>query len=173
MKKDDIIDFLRLQIVELTNLLQDANNQIAQLTSKIAELSASMVSMENAVTESNKDLKKQKNINKGLGKLISTDSEQQKPELPQVELANLEEARAIMRKQRKNNGAKRNNHTQMEIEEHIVYPDDPDFDILKARIIGKKDDNGEYPYRISVRYECKPMRFIKHIYKIYTYTQDG
>ena len=119
MKKDDIIDFLRLQIVELTNLLQDANEQIAQLTSKIAELSASMVSMENAVTESNKDLRKQKNINKGLGKLISTESEQQKPELPQVELAKLEEARAIMRKQRKNNGAKRNNHTQM-VNKHVL-----------------------------------------------------
>ena len=27
--------------------------------------------------------------------------------------------------------------------------------------------------RICVRYECVPMRFIKHVYKIHTYAQDG
>ena len=27
--------------------------------------------------------------------------------------------------------------------------------------------------RICIRYECVPMRFKKHVYRIYTYTQDG
>ena len=45
-------------------------------------------------------------------------------------------------------------------------PDDPDFDINKARLFTTAP-------RICVRYECVPMRFIKHVYKIHTYRQDG
>ncbi|EIC72018.1 hypothetical protein BSGG_5385 [Bacteroides sp. D2] len=57
-------------------------------------------------------------------------------------------------------------HYEMEEEEHVVYPDDPDFDINKARLFTTVP-------RICVRYECVPMRFIKHVYKIHTYTQEG
>lgn len=64
-------------------------------------------------------------------------------------------------------------HPEMELQEHIVYPDDPEFNLDKARIIGRKNENGTYPYRISIRYECIPMRFVKHVYKIHTYTQGG
>ncbi len=52
-------------------------------------------------------------------------------------------------------------HYEMEEEEHVVYPDDPDFDINKARLFTTVP-------RICVRYECVPMRFIKHVYKIHT-----
>ena len=57
-------------------------------------------------------------------------------------------------------------HYEMEEEEHVVYPDDPDFDINKARLFTTVP-------RICVRYECIPMRFIKHVYKIHTYRQEG
>ncbi len=57
-------------------------------------------------------------------------------------------------------------HYEMEVEEHEVLPDDPEFDISKAREFSKEP-------RICIRYECVPMRFIKHVYKIKTYTQDG
>ena len=57
-------------------------------------------------------------------------------------------------------------HYELEEEEHVVYPDDPGFDINKARLFTPTP-------RICVRYECVPMRFIKHVYKIHTYTQDG
>ena len=40
-------------------------------------------------------------------------------------------------------------------------PDDPDFDINKARLVTTAP-------RICVRYECVPMRFIKHVYRIHT-----
>ena len=57
-------------------------------------------------------------------------------------------------------------HYEMEQEEHDVYPDDPDFDINNARLV-------TIATWICVRYECVPMRFIKHVYKIHTYAQDG
>ena len=46
----------------------------------------------------------------------------------------LRNLKADKRKARKNNGAKRDMHYEMEQEEHDVYPDDPDFDINKARL---------------------------------------
>ena len=57
---------------------------------------------------------------------------------------------ADKRKARKNNGAKRGIHYEMEQEEHDVYPEDPDFDINNARLV-------TIATRICVRYECVPM----------------
>ena len=166
MKKDEIIDFLKMQIQKLNGLLSDANSQIAELTARLA-------SMEGVLTKIDDSLSKEKNKNKGLSRLIENKSEQIRPTLSPEELSTLEAARSIQRKQRKNNGAKRNMHPEMEVQEHTIYPTDPDFSLDKARIIGRKDENGAYPYRVSIRYECVPMRFIKHVYKIYTYTQGG
>ena len=53
----------------------------------------------------------------------------------------------------------------MEQEEHDVYPDDPDFDINKARLVTTAP-------RICVRYECVPMRFITRLQDTH-YAQDG
>ena len=85
------------------------------------------------------------------------------PALPEEERQKRE---ADKRKARKNNGAKRDMHYEMEQEEHDVYPEDPDFDINNARLV-------TIATRICVRYECVPMRFIKHVYRIHTYAQDG
>lgn len=57
-------------------------------------------------------------------------------------------------------------HYEMEVEEHDVFPDDSEFDIGKAREFSKEP-------RICIRYECVPMRFIRHVYKIRTYTREG
>lgn len=65
-----------------------------------------------------------------------------------------------------NNGAKRDMHYEMEFEEYEALPDDLKFDIDKARDFSKEP-------RICIRYECVPMCFIKHLYKIKTYTQDS
>ena len=43
-----------------------------------------------------------------------------------------EAEKADKRKARKNNGAKRDMHYEMEEEEHVVYPDDPDFEDRKS-----------------------------------------
>ena len=56
-------------------------------------------------------------------------------------------------------------HYEMEVEEHEVFPDDPEFDISKALEFSKEP-------RKCIRYECVPMCIIKHVYKIKTNTQD-
>ncbi|NMW55989.1 transposase, partial [Bacteroides vulgatus] len=104
-------------------------------------------------------LGKQQRLTKGIAKLVSNTSEQQQPPqpaLPEEERQKREAEKADKRKARKNNGAKRDMHYEMEQEEHDVYPDDPDFDINKARLVTTAP-------RICVRYECVPMRFIKHV----------
>ena len=173
MKKDEIIIFLEAQITKLIDLLSDAKVQIAQLTDQVTKQAARIDSMEGVMNKKDEDISKQKNINKGLSKLLENKSEKMQPVLSAEELDTLEKARAIQRKKRKNNGAKRNMHPEMEVQEHNVYPEDPEFNIEDARVIGKKNEDGEYSYRVSIRYECVPMRFIKHVYKIHTYTQNG
>ena len=81
------------------------------------------------------------------------------------ELKRREEERKAARKARGNNGAKHDMHHELETVEHDVYPDNPDFDLRKARPLSDVQ-------RISVRYEFIPMRFIKHVYRIHAYTQD-
>ncbi len=58
MKKDEIIDFLKMQIQKLNGLLSDANSQIAELTARLA-------SMEGVLTKIDDSLSKEKNKNKG------------------------------------------------------------------------------------------------------------
>ena len=55
--------------------------------------------------------------------------------MPEEERQKREAEKADKRKARKNNGAKRDMHYEMEEEEHVVYPDDPDFDINKGTFI--------------------------------------
>ena len=116
MKKDEIIIFLEAQITEMSALLSDAKIQIAQLAGQVTELTSRMTSMEGVMNKKDKDLSKQKNINKGLSKLLENKSEKMQAVLSAEELDTLEKARAIQRKKRKNNGAKRNMHPEMCIE---------------------------------------------------------
>lgn len=72
------------------------------------------------------------------------------------------EEKVAARKARKNNGTRRGTHPELEVKEHDVYPDDPGFNISLATEIKK--------YQCTcVRYECIPMRFIKHVYTIHCY----
>jgi len=156
MKKDEVIELLKEQIKELRD---DNNRLLDQIDDLIKEVS----SLKEAL------LQKGQRLTKGIAKLVSNTSEQQQPPqpaLPEEERQKREAEKADKRKARKNNGAKRDMHYEMEQEEHDVYPDDPDFDINKARLVTTAP-------RICVRYECVPMRFIKHVYKIHTYAQDG
>lgn len=160
MKKDEIIQLLKEQ---LDRAMKDNKELLQRIDALLGEVS----SLKEALLQKGESLEKQKRINKGLTKIISNKSEIQAPEPPsQEELKALEEERDKKRKARKNNGAKRDMHYEMEVEEHDVFPDDPEFDISKAREFSKEP-------RICIRYECVPMRFIKHVYKIRTYTQDG
>ena len=144
MKKDEIIELLKEQI---KGLRDDNNRLLDQIDALIKEVS----SLKEALLQKGESLSKQQRLTKGLAKLVSNTSEQQ--QAPQS---------AIFEEERQ----KRDMHYEMEEEEHVVYPDDPDFDINKARLFTTVP-------RICVRYECVPMRFIKHVYKIHTYTQEG
>ncbi len=162
MKKDEIIELLKEQI---KGLRDDNNRLLGQVDALIKEVS----SLKEALLQKGESLSKQQRLAKGLAKLVSNTSEQQQapqPAMSEEERQKREAEKADKRKARKNNGAKRDMHYEMEEEEHVVYPDDPDFDINKARLFTTAP-------RICVRYECVPMRFIKHVYKIHTYTQDG
>ena len=146
--------------------MRDDNNR---LLDQIDDLIKEVSSLKEALLQKGESLGKQQRLTKGIAKLVSNTSEQQQPPqpaLPEEERQKREAEKADKRKARKNNGAKRDMHYEMEQEEHDVYPDDPDFDINKARLVTTAP-------RICVRYECVPMRFIKHVYKIHTYAQDG
>lgn len=154
MKKDEIIEMLR--------------EQNKSLLEQVKALTAEVASLKEALLIKGESLDKQRRIAKGLAKITSNKSEKQnrKPILSDEEQKRLEEERAAKRKARKNNGAKRDKHYELEEIVHDVYPDDPGFDIEKARLLSSKA-------RECIRFECVPMRFIKHVYRIRTYAQNG
>ena len=163
MKKDEIIELLKEQI---KGLRDDNNRLLDQIDALIKEVS----SLKEALLQKGESLGKQQRLTKGTRQTciqhIRTATSPLNLPLPEEERQKREAEKADKRKARKNNGAKRDMHYEMEQEEHDVYPDDPDFDINKARLVTTAP-------RICVRYECVPMRFIKHVYKIHTYAQDG
>ena len=162
MKKDEIIELLKEQIAGLRADNDRLLLQVEALTQEIASLNETLL-------QKGESLGRQQRIAKGLTKLMSNPSEKQgtaQTPLSEEEQKRKEEEKAARRKARKNNGAKRDMHYDMEEVVHGVYPDDPDFNKEKARLFSATP-------RICIRYECVPMRFKKHVYRIYTYTQDG
>jgi len=138
-----------------------------ELLCRIDRLLEEVASLKEALLQKGESLDMQKRMTKGIAKLVSNSSEKQQPEQPDPERQKaIEEERSAKRRIRKNNGATRNMHYEMETQEHDIYPDDPEFDLAKARLFSKEP-------RICIRYECIPVRFVKHVYKIYNYTQDG
>lgn len=162
MKKDEIIELLKEQIASLR-----ADND--RLLLQVEALTQEIASLNEALLQKGESLSRQQRIAKGLAKLMSNSSEKQnaaQTPLSEEEQKRKEEEKAAKRKARKNNGARRDMHYDMEEVVHDVYPDDPDFNREKARLFSATP-------RICIRYECVPMRFKKHVYRIYTYTQDG
>ena len=159
MKKDEIIELLKEQIKELRD---DNNRLLGQIDDLIKEVS----SLKEALLQKGESLSKQQRLAKGLAKLVSNTSEQQQapqPAMSEEERQKREAEKADKRKARKNNGAKRDMHYEMEQEEHDVYPNDPDFDINKARLVTTAPEYvsamNVYPYAsssTSTRYT--PMR---------------
>ena len=132
MKKDEIIQLLKEQLDRVT----EHNKQLLQ---RIDALLEEVSSLKEALLQKGESLEKQKRVNKGLTKIISNKSEKQTPEpLSQEKQKALEEEREKKRKAKKNNGAKRDMHYEMEVEEHEVLPDDPEFDIDKAHEFSKE-----------------------------------
>lgn len=168
MTKDEII-------ADLMTQLKSANERIDRLLALVEELKSTIRSMEESMSRKDDDLSKEKNKNKGLTKLLVKENERQRPvkELTGQEKKTLEEAAAIRRKARGNNGARRNIHEEVSVEYHDVYPSDPDFDKARAVCMDKKDGNGNFDGRQCVRYTYTPGHFTKHIYRIHSYSQNG
>jgi hypothetical protein len=157
MKKDEIISMLQQQNAFLQQQLGEANRKVDELLKKVS-------SLEELLVQKNQEEQKQRNVIKGLVKIQQNKSEKQTP--PAVSASDSETAPQTEPKPREktNYGARRKDHYEVEVEEEDIYPDDSRFDEMRARLIDTHD---------VVRYILVPMRFIKKVYHVHVYTQDG
>ena len=156
MKKDEIILMLQQQVAFLQGQLRDANRKVDELLKEVAELKELLV-------QKKAEEQKQKNIIKGLSKIQQNKSEKQ-TSASAAPVSDEEQTPAEPKPREKTNyGARRKEHYEVEVEEEDVYPDDPRFDKLRARLVGIRE---------VVRYTLVPMRFIKKVYHVHVYTQD-
>ena len=164
MKKDEIISMLQQQNVYLQEKLDEALQQLSESNRKVDQLLRKVSSLEELLVRKNAEEQKQRNVIKGLTKIQQNKSEKQT--LPVASAPDSETAPQTDSKprERTNYGARRKDHYEVEVEEEDVYPDDSRFDEMKARLIDTHD---------VVRYILVPMRFIKKVYHVHVYTQDG
>ena len=161
MKKDEIISMLQQQNAFLQRQLGEANDRLREANRKVDELLGKVSSLEELLVRKNAEEQKQRNIIKGLAKIQRNKSERQAP----AASAGKEEGEPAEPepRERTNHGARRKDHCEVEVEEEDVYPEDPRFDRMRARLINTRD---------VVRYILVPMRFIKKVYHVHVYTQD-
>jgi hypothetical protein len=155
MKKDEIISMLQQQVAFLQEELKESNRKVDELLRKVS-------SLEELLVQKKAEEQKQHNIIRGLTKIQQNKSEKQAPPaVPNTGAASRAEPKP---REKTNYGARRKDHYEVEVEEEDVGPADPRFDRLKARLIDTRD---------VVRYILVPMRFIKKIYHVHVYAQDG
>ncbi|MGX8696242.1 MAG: IS66 family transposase [Prevotella sp.] len=169
MKKDEIISMLQQQTAFLQRQLKDALQQLGEANRKVDELLRKVSSLEELLVQKNAEEQKQHNIIKGLTKLQQNRSEKQTPPVaassePSPDSNDGQTAQEPKPREKTNYGARRKEHYEVEVEEEDVYPADSRFDEMKARLIDTRD---------VVRYILVPMRFIKKVYHVHVYAQDG
>ena len=159
MNKDEIILMLRQLVASLQQQLEESNRKVDALLQEVAELKELLV-------RKTEEEQKQRNIVKGLSKIMQNKSEKQGPPKPQAASGegDGQDSPAAKPRERTNYGAKRLDHCVTEVEHVHVDPDDPRFDKERARWISERE---------SARYILIPMRFIKRIYHVNKYVQDG
>lgn len=164
-----LIDILKEQLQlanrqnkQLAEKVDIQSRQIEQLNNLVERLTASIVSLEGALTSKGIALDKEKNQKRALGEMLHPKSEKVKPEsvVDTPEKYRSEQSA----KKRGNNNAKRKEYFNLEIREHDIYPDHPDFNMRLAQFIGTTD---------SITYEVEPPKFIKHIHHLHSYKQNG
>ena len=160
---------LQQQIAFLQRQLKDALQQLGESNRKVDELLRKVSSLEELLVRKNAEEQKQQKIIKGLTKIQQNKSEKQTPPVatsnePSPDSNNGQTAPEPKPREKTNYGAKRKEHYEVEVEEEDVYPTDSRFDEMKARLIDTRD---------VVRYILVPMRFIKKVYHVHVYTQDG
>ncbi len=168
MKKDEIIVLLKEQLQLANEQLQQANATVSSLTTQVNELIERIKSLEELLVQKGIAIDKANRQNKALGKLVSGKKSERQEKNPQASMTQEEfdkkkTEQAEKRKERKNNGAKRDMHCEME-EVHVTIDPVMDAEFLKTlRLFGT---------RTCVRYSMEPIKFIKTVYHINTYT-DG
>ena len=136
MTKDEIIVLLKEQ-------LQLANDTVSSLTIQVGELIERIKSLEEQLVQKGIAIDKANRQNRALGKLVSgKKSERQEKclqdSMTQEEFDRKKKEQAEKRKERKNNGAKRDMHYEME-EKHVTVNPDMDAELLKTlRIYGTR-----------------------------------
>ena len=175
MTKDEMIDFLQKLVKDLQARLDAANGRIATLEKQLGEALAMLGSIKESVEKKDEDLATEKRKNKGLSSLLHKENEKQvdKPQLTEEEQKVLDEARAIKRKQRGNNGAKHDKHPELKTIYHDVYPGDPGFNLQLAKELTTRDENGNIVYREHTKIIYVPGHYEKHVYRIHKYVQNG
>ena len=146
---------LQQQVAFLQEQLKESNRKVDELLRKVS-------SLEELLVQKKAEEQKQHNIIKGLTKIQQNKSEKQAPSaVSDIESASQAEPKP---REKTNYGARRKEHYEAKVEEEDIEPTDPRFDQMKARLIDTHD---------VVRYILVPMRFIKRIYHVHVYTQDG
>lgn len=167
MKKDELIELLQRQNGFLQGKLEEALSSVRSLTSvnerltaTVEELRKQITSLEETLKGKDIELSKEKTVRQAMRRLQESPSERQTGQmLPKSDVPEQK-----IQKRHTNNGAKKKTHPECEIETFDVEPDDPEFDPKLARYMCTCD---------VVRYSMVPMRFIKTIYKVKKYVQNG
>ena len=146
MQKDRLIELLEDQIRSLKEQLEAAARREEHGQLLICEL------------------KKQENISRGLGKLISNESEKQVPGKAEAVRQTAPSRPCPSPKERGNNKSKRKEHFELEEKVIEVNPEHPLFSISLAKFMG---------YRDSIRYVYTPPKFEKLVYRQNIYSLNG
>lgn len=182
MTKDEIIENLTSTIAELNGTIKELKEELSaqserfrevidSLNKRIAELSGDIEEVEKEKQKAVEGRRKAEREKKAVGGLLGKKQESQSPGMSEEEKEKLRELQAKARKERGNNNARHGRHD--ELDEEIIYlkPDDPDFDILKARLIGGVDKDGNpLLYMESYRIKYIPGRFVKYTYRMPRYS---
>ena len=184
MTKDEIIENLTSIIVELKDIINNLKDELAAqaassreiidgLKKRIEELSVNVREAEGGKQKAIEEKQKAEREKKAVCGLLGKKPESQVPCMTEEEREELKKLQAKARKERGNNNARHGRHE--ELEEKIIYlkPDDPDFDISKARPIGGIDKDGNPQlYMESYRIKYIPGRFVKYIYRMPRYSYN-
>ena len=153
---------LQQQVVFLQQQLRESNDRLGEANRKVDELLLEVAELRELLVQKKAEEQKRRNIIRGLSKIQQNKSEKQAlPSASDTETASQTETKP---RAKTNYGARRKEHYEVEVEEENVYPADPRFDEMRARLIDTHD---------VVRYVLVPMRFIKKVYHVHVYTQDG
>lgn len=167
MNQREIIELLQRQNEVLTDTNRSLSAQLSEALAKIDSLLEQVKSLEESLLQKVKNLQAQKNINKGLAKIMRNESEVQKPAQPEKtdeELAAEKERKAAERKEKGNYGAKRDAHYECRTKYVHIYPDTKGTEADRIREIGCRE---------VIRFGCDPMTFTKTVYILHTVSADG